>query len=812
MEQLIITDGGVQYVPQLAAEQQIVYLDFDGEATTYRNKDLDITLDVEVEDSGMSEEQKRYILAELSEKYANQNIVFTIEKPEEDQEHSTIFIGQTDDFDEYGFFAGVAETIDKGNQIKNDNAFVFADYTSDPDSVISVVAHELGHIVEGVEHDITVGGLEDYTRALDDAYWPEFSYSDYQTVLSGEYKQFNLNINIGDSVSIYLDLRGGTNSFVYLSATCEGFAKVTGYKFKVTFTKNWFVIKRESTYIYSFYDMGENRWTPQPEDGALFETPRDYKGQYYDPGIAIGITVDGGSLVGMKYAIIPPDAAPPVIYSFSANASYETATVSINAQDASSTITRYYVSYCYIDTNNILHNFSKQSNSPYIVLYDLLPGTTYMYHVAAEDEYGNKSKYSSNQTFTTLTDTVAPVFTGNITYASTGNNITLTWNAATDNASVANYEVVFNGTIYNTGVNRTLTLNNITPGTYTYSVAALDKTGNRSVARTGTTQTYTVTNNITGSGSLTGAGTYFSGTPITVTATPDVHQLFVSLSVNGQYIEGNTANITVNKATQVSAVFRPMEQYAVTVKSNFNDLTSLLTVSGSDKNEGNNRYYETSSVTFTAGNKKGYTFDYWLVNGQIYNEQTLTLNNISADLNAEAVYSIYDINFDITKRTHEDDFIIKNLSSVAGEPTYSITLGSGYTKPGVYKLISGAAGFNETIRVFAGSNLLGTLSPNGDAIVTQGVVSRYLTLENGDLLLTIKDNLYVYKNESVYNHVISGPYYGIVSGSLTGVSVVSGGQLFVSGRVNDATVSSGTLYVYSGGSVSKTKVNTANLL
>ena len=66
MEQQIIENDGLQYVPQIAV--QYVYLDFDGESTTYRNEDLNITIKVDVDDSGMSDEQKRYILAELSEK------------------------------------------------------------------------------------------------------------------------------------------------------------------------------------------------------------------------------------------------------------------------------------------------------------------------------------------------------------------------------------------------------------------------------------------------------------------------------------------------------------------------------------------------------------------------------------------------------------------------------------------------------------------------------------------------------------------------------------------------------------------------
>ena len=150
MEQQIIENGGLQYVPQIA--MQYVYLDFDGESTTYRNEDLNITIEVDVDDSGMSDEQKRYILAELSEKYANKNIVFTAEKPEDIQQYSTIFIGKTDDFDEYGTFAGLAETIDKGNQIKNDNAFVIQDSTADSEKIIEIIAHETDHLTGTSDH------------------------------------------------------------------------------------------------------------------------------------------------------------------------------------------------------------------------------------------------------------------------------------------------------------------------------------------------------------------------------------------------------------------------------------------------------------------------------------------------------------------------------------------------------------------------------------------------------------------------------------------------------------------------------------
>ena len=41
MEQQIIADGGVQFVPQIAAVQY-VYLDFDGELTDYKGEILTV--------------------------------------------------------------------------------------------------------------------------------------------------------------------------------------------------------------------------------------------------------------------------------------------------------------------------------------------------------------------------------------------------------------------------------------------------------------------------------------------------------------------------------------------------------------------------------------------------------------------------------------------------------------------------------------------------------------------------------------------------------------------------------------------------
>ena len=120
MEREIIADGGVQYVPQIAAVQQIIYLDIDGASTSYNGEILTVE-NVEVQDSGLSAERIEAIAAALNSRYADKNILFVTEKPE-NVEYSTIYIGKTGAFSEYGNFTGLAETLDESNRNKTDQA------------------------------------------------------------------------------------------------------------------------------------------------------------------------------------------------------------------------------------------------------------------------------------------------------------------------------------------------------------------------------------------------------------------------------------------------------------------------------------------------------------------------------------------------------------------------------------------------------------------------------------------------------------------------------------------------------------------
>ena len=149
-EMLCMLNGGIQTVIPQQTAPQLVYLDFDGAATSYVNSDLGVAIDsVTVEDSGFGDYDIALIIDALNGMF--DDVSFTSELPS-DGEFSTIYIGLTSAFDEYGAFLGLAETIDSGNQIRDDNAFVLLDSSANAELVVSVIAHETEHIVHGMDH------------------------------------------------------------------------------------------------------------------------------------------------------------------------------------------------------------------------------------------------------------------------------------------------------------------------------------------------------------------------------------------------------------------------------------------------------------------------------------------------------------------------------------------------------------------------------------------------------------------------------------------------------------------------------------
>ncbi|MBP5301121.1 MAG: hypothetical protein J6Y80_06915, partial [Victivallales bacterium] len=130
---------------------QLVYLDFDGAQTAYRNRDLDLAVEnVSVEASGFGAATISAIVADLNAQFAGA-AVFTAEEPSSDS-YSTIYIGVTSAFEGLGEFYGLAETVDSGNRIADDNAFVLLNSQASAALVTSVIAHEAGHLLGTLDH------------------------------------------------------------------------------------------------------------------------------------------------------------------------------------------------------------------------------------------------------------------------------------------------------------------------------------------------------------------------------------------------------------------------------------------------------------------------------------------------------------------------------------------------------------------------------------------------------------------------------------------------------------------------------------
>jgi hypothetical protein len=79
-------------------------------------------------------------------------------------------------------------------------------------------------------------------------------------------------------------------------------------------------------------------------------------------------------------------------------------------------------------------------------------------------------------------DMAAPTAPGNLAANVDTSTVKLTWDASTDNASISGYEVSQDGVVLDTVKTKNFKVTGLADGTYTFSVMAIDASGNHSVA------------------------------------------------------------------------------------------------------------------------------------------------------------------------------------------------------------------------------------------------------------------------------------------------------------------------------------------
>jgi hypothetical protein len=138
-----------------------------------------------------------------------------------------------------------------------------------------------------------------------------------------------------------------------------------------------------------------------------------------------------------------------------------------------------------------------------IDLTGLSVGSDYNIRVEALDTVGNESTGGPSTSFTTA-DNQAPTWPGGstVTISAVGSTTaTASWSAATDNGTVASYEVYLNGASAGSTSSTSYALSGLSPGnTYTVRIEALDGAGNEST--TGPSASFVTTNPLPPGGSF----------------------------------------------------------------------------------------------------------------------------------------------------------------------------------------------------------------------------------------------------------------------------------------------------------------------
>ncbi len=197
-------------------------------------------------------------------------------------------------------------------------------------------------------------------------------------------------------------------------------------------------------------------------------------------------------IAAFKGVSTAPDTIPPIISGVTSSAiTSSSATILWTTDENSDSQVEFGTdtSYGSVTSLNPALSFSHS-----VSLSNLLASTTYHYSVKSIDGAGNLTM-SPDQILTTtgtlLPDTTPPSVPANMTVtAVSSSQVSLSWNASTDDIGVTGYKIYRGGVQIATTTSLTYLDTALTPATsYIYSVSSFDATGNSSIQSTGVSTT-----------------------------------------------------------------------------------------------------------------------------------------------------------------------------------------------------------------------------------------------------------------------------------------------------------------------------------
>jgi hypothetical protein len=321
------------------------------------------------------------------------------------------------------------------------------------------------------------------------------------------------------------------------------------------------------------------------------------------------------------------------------------------------------------------------TTATYVPASNLIPNTTYIATITtgAKDLAGNALANNYVWSFTTvipytITLSSNPAAGGTTTGAGTfnlGSSVTVT---ATANAGYTFANWTENGSVVSTNAN------------YQFTIS-----GNRTLVANFTAAiSYTValSSNPAAGGTTTGAGTFNSGSSVTVTATANAGYAFTNWTENGSVVSTNANyQFTISGNRTLVANFTA-GQYIVILSSN---------PAAGGTTSGAGAYNSGSSVTVTATANTGFAFTNWTQNGSVVSTNASYKFTISGNMTLVA-------NFASTGLT-------VNLGTAA---TFGSFGGSaGLTNQGIFTVVNGDMGTT------AASTLVTGFHDSGGNVFTQ---------------------------------------------------------------------------------------------